>query len=91
MQIDFCRLGLGPVLGGGLVPRARFRGALVVGRDLFWVLALMTMVGCASPTDELGPEYTFDLPQGFPAPKVPADNPMSASKIELGGHFLSYF
>jgi cytochrome c peroxidase len=28
--------------------------------------------------------YRFDLPKGFPPPRVPADNPMSESKAELG-------
>lgn len=28
--------------------------------------------------------YDFHLPKGFPKPKVPADNPMSAEKVELG-------
>lgn len=28
--------------------------------------------------------YTWQLPAGFPGPKVPADNPMSADKVELG-------
>lgn len=28
--------------------------------------------------------YAWDLPRGFPAPRVPADNPMTADKVELG-------
>jgi len=28
--------------------------------------------------------YAWDLPPGFPEPLVPADNPMSADKVELG-------
>ncbi|MFN7984499.1 MAG: di-heme enzyme [Vicinamibacterales bacterium] len=28
--------------------------------------------------------YKWDLPKGFPTPRVPADNPMSAEKVELG-------
>ena len=37
------------------------------------------------PTDP-GREAAFvwDLPEGFPAPRVPPDNPMSAAKVELG-------
>jgi len=30
------------------------------------------------------PEYAWVLPQGFPVPEVPSDNPMSAVKVELG-------
>jgi cytochrome c peroxidase len=29
-------------------------------------------------------EYHWDLPPGIPPPQVPADNPMSATKVELG-------
>ena len=32
----------------------------------------------------LGGAYVWDLPPGFPQPLVPADNPMSAAKVELG-------
>src|SRR5688572_16670757 len=28
--------------------------------------------------------FQWNLPDGFPAPPVPADNPMSAAKVELG-------
>ncbi len=30
------------------------------------------------------PEYAWDLPRGLKAPEVPADNPMTAAKVELG-------
>jgi cytochrome c peroxidase len=33
--------------------------------------------------ERLGP-YQWDLPPGFPYPNVPADNPMTAEKVELG-------
>lgn len=29
-------------------------------------------------------EWNWNLPKGFPVPNVPADNPMSAEKVELG-------
>lgn len=32
--------------------------------------------------------YTWLLPRGFPLPAVPADNPMSAAKVELGRHLF---
>lgn len=32
--------------------------------------------------------YVWDLPKGFPKPHVPADNPMSAAKVELGRHLF---
>jgi cytochrome c peroxidase len=31
-----------------------------------------------------GGGYAWDLPSGFPVPRVPEDNPMSASKVALG-------
>jgi cytochrome c peroxidase len=37
-----------------------------------------------SPAAPPGPDYTWVLPPGFPEPFVPADNPMSAAKVELG-------
>ena len=32
--------------------------------------------------------YAWQLPPGFPEPKVPADNPMSDAKVELGRHLF---
>ncbi len=47
------------------------------------------------PTIGLAPEatpvvdgYEWNLPEGFPIPQVPADNPMSAEKVELGRHLF---
>jgi len=36
-------------------------------------------LGCSG-----GPTYKWQLPEGFPEPLVPADNPMSDAKVELG-------
>ena len=32
--------------------------------------------------------FVWDLPPHFPEPRVPADNPMSAAKVELGRHLF---
>jgi cytochrome c peroxidase len=32
--------------------------------------------------------YVWSLPKGFPKPRVPADNPMTAAKVELGRHLF---
>jgi cytochrome c peroxidase len=32
--------------------------------------------------------WSWELPPGFAAPRVPADNPMSAAKVELGRHLF---
>src|ERR1700728_324014 len=42
-----------------------------------------TLVTSAQP-----PEYQWNLPKGFPIPHVPADNPMSAAKVELGRYLF---
>ena len=33
-------------------------------------------------------DYQWNLPKGFPKPYVPADNPMSAAKVELGRYLF---
>ncbi|MCA9739613.1 MAG: di-heme enzyme, partial [Gemmatimonadetes bacterium] len=47
-----------------------------------------TSPGSAAVVAE-GVGYAWDLPPGFPVPRVPAENPMSAEKVELG-HYLFY-
>jgi len=37
---------------------------------------------------EIEEPFAFDLPPGFPAVKVPPDNPMSAVKVKLGRHLF---
>jgi hypothetical protein len=34
--------------------------------------------------------YAWNLPKGFPKPYVPAGNPMTAAKVELGRYLLRY-
>ena len=36
----------------------------------------------------LAQSYRWDLPAGFPKPKIPADNPMTAAKVELGRYLF---
>ena len=43
-----------------------------------------TAMAAALPVFAGTTEYEWDLPLGLPAPLVPADNPMSAAKVELG-------
>jgi cytochrome c peroxidase len=35
-----------------------------------------------------GGDYQWDLPKGFPKPRVPADNPMSEAKVRLGRYLF---
>ncbi len=41
----------------------------------------------AEPLPAAAP-YRWQLPRGFPPPPVPADNPMSTAKVELGRHLF---
>lgn len=38
----------------------------------------------AQPRPDPSAEYVWQLPEGFPAPRVPPDNPMTQEKVELG-------
>jgi cytochrome c peroxidase len=56
-------------------------------KKLICCLALVLLVGCKndeSPTEPQAEEYRFNLPAGFPAIRVPSDNPMSHAKVRLG-------
>ncbi|MDE0444717.1 MAG: di-heme enzyme [Gammaproteobacteria bacterium] len=39
--------------------------------------------GCGTPD-----EYAWNIPEGFPKPAVPENNPMTAAKVELGRHLF---
>jgi cytochrome c peroxidase len=49
-------------------------------------VSLLLLSGVASVARA---DYPWNLPPGFPAPKVPDDNPISREKVELG-HFVFY-
>jgi cytochrome c peroxidase len=43
----------------------------------------------AASTQDAGfSRYEWQLPEGFPAPEVPSDNPMTPEKVELGRHLF---
>ena len=48
--------------------------------------AVLLLTLAAAPADP--PAYAWSLPDHFPRPQVPADNPMSAAKVELGRHLF---
>jgi len=51
----------------------------------FWLVAL---AGVGSSAQSEGTPWKWDLPAGFPEPRVPADNPMTMEKVELGRHLF---
>lgn len=50
------------------------------------LLAVIAIAGCAAPPAD--DPYAWDLPPRFAPPLVPADNPMTAAKVELGRHLF---
>lgn len=53
-------------------------------RSLIVLFLFAAACGSDEISDPKSAEWTWDLPRGFPTPKVPADNPMSRAKVELG-------
>jgi cytochrome c peroxidase len=49
------------------------------------LLAALLLAACSPAA---APSYHWDLPPGFPTPTVPADNPMSDEKVELGRYLF---
>lgn len=58
------------------------------------IVALALALGACGPggdgltTPTPAPAFEWDLPPGFPAPRVPEDNPMSYAKVELGRYLF---
>ena len=48
----------------------------------------LPLIFCAFACLALAQDYQWNLPKGFPKPFVPADNPMSAAKVELGRYLF---
>jgi cytochrome c peroxidase len=60
----------------------------VTAERRFALLALaagLMLFPTAAPAQET---YQWELPKGFPPPLVPADNPMTAAKVELGRYLF---
>jgi cytochrome c peroxidase len=53
-------------------------------------LLLLTVIGAGAARHFYRAEaaWRWDLPPGFPEPRVPADNPMSRAKVDLGRHLF---
>jgi len=54
---------------------------------LLLMLAAFDRYAVSAEADS-GQAYSWNLPKGFPKPYVPADNPMTAAKVELGRHLF---
>ncbi|MDP5214558.1 di-heme enzyme [Pseudoalteromonas tunicata] len=54
---------------------------------IFLSLIFLNLFGCEQKTS--APAYQWAIPEGFPKPQVPSDNPMSDEKVALG-RFLFY-
>src|SRR6266478_5417477 len=52
-----------------------------------WLLKSVTL-GFTITVGLLGADFDWNLPKGFPRPAVPADNPMSVAKVELGRYLF---
>jgi len=50
--------------------------------------ALLAVACSADPTPTSDQGVGVDIPRGFPTPRIPADNPISAEKAELGRHLF---
>jgi len=53
-----------------------------------FLASVLAGVAAAAVLSAQASEYQWDLPAGWPRPKVPADNPMSAAKVALGRHLF---
>jgi cytochrome c peroxidase len=56
---------------------------------LITLLSLATLHwNAVSAEPDAGQSWEWNLPKGFPKPHVPADNPMTAAKVELGRYLF---
>ena len=56
-------------------------------RYLAALLCATSLIAVAAAAQAPRP-YVWNLPKGFPTPRVPADNPMTAAKVELGRYLF---
>jgi cytochrome c peroxidase len=62
----------------------RERSAILVGI----VIVVGALAAPACGDDAAVDDWQWDLPAGFPTPAVPADNPMTPAKVELGRYLF---
>jgi cytochrome c peroxidase len=52
------------------------------------ILLACALVRALHPTPAAAQDYVWDLPRGFPQPRVPVTNPMSQAKVRLGRYLF---
>jgi cytochrome c peroxidase len=52
------------------------------------LLAALLLLAANSAKSDQPADYQWNLPKGFPKPYVPADNPMTIAKVELGRYLF---
>lgn len=52
-------------------------------RGVLALAMLLGSIGCGTPE-----QYDWPIPEGYPLPEVPADNPMTRAKVEFGRHLF---
>jgi cytochrome c peroxidase len=65
-----------------MTPRRSFAALVAV------IAVTAGFAGTQVPVMQSGTAWHWDLPKGFPVPRVPADNPMTVEKVELGRHLF---
>jgi cytochrome c peroxidase len=72
-----------PEFDAGVRRESRSHDRLALSALRRWLFAAAVAL-LAIPSPLAADDYAWDLPRGFPKPVVPADNPMSVAKVELG-------
>jgi cytochrome c peroxidase len=82
-------------MSGLIIPEIRHRGKSTMEQRvrrtairLVLILVLAALCGASSLAHESNASFTWQLPPGFHAPPVPADNPMLPAKVELGRYLF---
>ncbi|WP_446870472.1 MbnH family di-heme enzyme [Phormidesmis sp. 146-12] len=65
----------------------RLKNSRSVGRVVILAIAFLFAISLSQALATPKP-YEWNLPAGLPKPVVPADNPMTADKVELGRHLF---
>ncbi|MFN8121594.1 MAG: di-heme enzyme [Thermoleophilia bacterium] len=72
-------------------PRGSLGGVAVLALSAALIAGITTSdanTGAAAPAAKPAPKWTWSLPKGFPVPRVPAKNPMSTAKADLGRYLF---